>query len=91
VRDTLARRFPELGFEKQKKVTGTSYARSVLGDHALDAWRMLGGVPALAELGVVDQPKLEEGLKDVFTRSDLRNSYRVWDVLSLEAWTRARL
>jgi len=91
VRDTLARRFPELGFEKQKKVSGTSYARSVLGDHALDAWKMLGGVPALAELGVVDQPKLEEGLKDVFTRTDLRNSYRVWDVLSLETWTRARL
>jgi asparagine synthase (glutamine-hydrolysing) len=91
VRDTLARRFPALGFEKQKKVSGTSYARSVIGNSALESWKQLGGVPALAELGVVDQAKLERELKDVFDQTDLRSSYRVWDALSLEAWVRPRL
>lgn len=95
VRGMLARRFPELGFERQRKVTGTHVVREILAREGRVAWRRMGGATALAELGVVDEgavSTLIEGVLDE-TKSPEKNaySYRAWDILSLEAWVRPRL
>ena len=54
VRQTLARRFPALGLERQRKVLATSFFRSLLlreGPALADA---AGDFPALSALGLVD-------------------------------------
>jgi asparagine synthase (glutamine-hydrolysing) len=95
VRSMLARRFPELGFERQRKITGTPVARAMFVRGGRAAWRRLGGARALAELGVVDgaaTSALVEGLlAERRSPEEIAHSYRIWDILALEAWVRFRL
>jgi hypothetical protein len=95
VRNTLARRFPELGFERQRKVTGTAVVRTMFVREGGMAWRRMGGATALAGLGVVDgaaASALVEGLlSDRRAPEENAYSYRIWDILALEAWVRCRL
>jgi hypothetical protein len=95
VRGMLARRFPELGFERQRKVTGTPVVRELVTREGKVAWRRMGGATALAELGIVDEgaaSTLIDGVLDQ-AKSPEKNvyAYRVWDILALEAWVRPRL
>jgi hypothetical protein len=90
VRQEVARRFPELGFERHKKVSAVSFSRTVVLEQGERAWRALGGTPALAELDVVDQLALERELQTILSGRH-EDAYRVWDVLNLEAWTRSRI
>jgi asparagine synthetase B (glutamine-hydrolysing) len=95
VRGTLARRFPELGFERHRKITGTPVVRSMFTLEGEAAWRRTGGATALAELGIVDEAgasRLLAGLLNEDTRkSPEKNAYahRIWDILALEAWARS--
>ncbi len=92
VRSTLARNFPELGFERQRKVTGTPVARRIFVEEGGAAWRRLRGATALADLGVVDAhavSDLIEGLLDNGKPEVNLHSYRIWDIVSLEAWVRS--
>jgi asparagine synthase (glutamine-hydrolysing) len=95
VRGMLARRFPELGFERQRKVAGTGAARTLFVSGGRVAWRRMGGTTALAALGVVDgraTAALIEGLlSDSKPPEENAYSYRIWDILALEAWVRSRL
>jgi asparagine synthase (glutamine-hydrolysing) len=90
VRQMLARRFPGLGFERQKKVTSIGFFRNTIMKEAPGAWRMMGGTPALADLGVVD-PKAVRSFQGVLAQRDPRDAQRVWAVLNLEAWVRPRM
>jgi asparagine synthetase B (glutamine-hydrolysing) len=95
VRGMLGRRFPELGFERQRKVTGTPVVRGIVAREGKVAWRRMGGATALAELGVVDEgavSTLVAGILDETTPPEKNEyAYRVWDILALEAWVRPRL
>jgi asparagine synthetase B (glutamine-hydrolysing) len=90
VRERLAQRFPELGFERQRKVAATSYSRSVMTEEAPRNWKRMGGIPALAELGIAD-PRSFGPLLDSAARGDRVAQFRMWDALNLEAWTRSHL
>ena len=90
VRAELARRFPDLGFERHKKISALSFAQNVAIEQGQRAWRELGGVPALAEQGVVDPKAFERELRTIVA-GDEREAYRIWDVLNLESWTRNRM
>jgi hypothetical protein len=91
----LPRRFPGLGFERHRKVTGAGVARSIFVLEGAAAWRRLGGAKALAELGVVDGPAVtslvERVLKEATPPERNQHAYRVWDIVALEAWTRDRV
>jgi len=95
VRAMLARRFPELGFERHRKIPGTHVARKVFVEEGEVAWRGMGGASALVELGVVDgravSTLIERLLSQTRTPEQNVHSYRIWDILALEAWARARL
>ena len=95
VRGMLARRFPELGFDRQRKVAGTPVARTMFVQEGRAAWRTMGGPTALASLGVVDgaaTSALVEGLLSERRHPEENAySYRIWDILALEAWVRSRL
>ncbi len=62
VRDAVARRFPGLGFERQRKVGATGFVRSVLRTEGVRAWESLGGATALVDSGVVEGSLLQEHL-----------------------------
>jgi hypothetical protein len=86
----LARRFPELGFERQKKVIGREFANDTFVSEVPKALREMGGARALADLGVVDQRQLDHAITRLATDPRERyGSHRLWHVLSLEAWVRA--
>ena len=55
------------------------------------AWQAMGGTPALAELGVVDPERLGSTIEGILAGNQLRQAYRIWDVLKLESWLRPRL
>jgi asparagine synthase (glutamine-hydrolysing) len=92
VRSTLARRFPELGFERQRKVSGTPVSRRIFVEQGGAAWRKLGGATALADLGVVDANAVFDQVNGLLSIRPVANnvhSYRIWDLVSLEAWARS--
>jgi asparagine synthetase B (glutamine-hydrolysing) len=91
VRQSLARRFPQLGFERQKKVIATNFFRSTLLAQGAEALRGLGGTPCLSELGIVEDKGLHATMEGIFSGEGSRRAYHIWDVLNLEAWLRTHL
>jgi asparagine synthetase B (glutamine-hydrolysing) len=90
VRQAVADRFPELGFERQKKVGATSFFNSILMSEGPELWRAAGGARTLAELGIVDPHALNASVDQLFQGADPKRLYQVWEVLRLERWVRAR-
>jgi asparagine synthase (glutamine-hydrolysing) len=91
VRQSVARRFPQLGFERQKKVIATNFFNSMMLQDGKKAWQAMGGTPALAQLGIVDRERLGSTIEGILGGNQLRQAYRIWDVLNLESWLRPRL
>jgi asparagine synthase (glutamine-hydrolysing) len=98
VRNSLAQKFPQLGFDRSRKVTASGFYRSVMLREGVDAWKKMGGAQALSELGVVDGPGLDRHMKDLFRQGDAGLSgtdpgmaWQIWYVLTTEAWLRAQL
>ena len=91
VRGMLARRFPDAGFERQKKVIGNEFAFDTFVTEVPKVLAEMGGARALAELGIVDQAELDRAVARMQSDpSERRGSYRLWHVVGLEAWMRAR-
>ncbi len=91
VRDAIARRFPHLGFERQRKVHATNFYWSTLQREGSAAWARLGRASALGDLGIVDAVRLGETLAELIAGRRPRESYQIWTALHLEAWTRSRV
>jgi hypothetical protein len=98
VRQSLAQKFPQLGFDRSRKVTASGFYRSVLMREGVEAWERMGGAQALTELGVVDGPALDRHMQDLFRRGDAGASgadpgmsWQIWYVLTTEAWLRPRV
>lgn len=92
VRDSLARRFPALGFERQRKVMALEFYRSMIEQDAARIWRELGGAKALKKIGVIDEAGLDRVLTPILRRPpNMRAAHEVLTVLNLESWTRSQL
>jgi asparagine synthase (glutamine-hydrolysing) len=91
VRDTIARRFPALGFERQRKVHATNFYWTTLQREGSVVWAKMRAAAALAELGVVDGAKVGATIAELVAGRRPPESYRIWNVLNLETWTRSRL
>jgi hypothetical protein len=89
VRDAVARRFPTLGFERQRKLTAVAFARSLLLDEQRLVWEILGPTTALEERGIVDGSSMRKHLRNVFEGSESAGHGAVWDLVTLESWLRA--
>jgi asparagine synthetase B (glutamine-hydrolysing) len=89
VRDTVARRFPAFGFEKQRKVSATSFALSELQRAGGLARSRLGGPTALADAGVVDPRPMQAYLETLLSTPRPPGFSVIWDLLSLETWLQA--
>jgi asparagine synthase (glutamine-hydrolysing) len=91
VRETVARRFPKLGFERKKKMRATEFYWKIMRTEGRRAWEAMGQASALADIGVVDGTLLSSTLAQLFDGRRPRESYRIWNTLHLEAWTRPRV
>lgn len=92
VRHMLARRFPELGFDRLKKVVATRLFRSELIRDGTVAWGAMGGTRALGELGIVDVAGLKTTIDGVVADERQRfDAWLIWQALNSEAWVRPRV
>jgi hypothetical protein len=91
VRHALAQRFPDLGFEQQRKMVPATLYEDVVLNEGRAAWQRMGGVSSLGALDLVDVSGLSANVAAIFSGRQPRQFPRVWDVLSLEAWLRPRL
>jgi asparagine synthase (glutamine-hydrolysing) len=91
VRQTLHRRFPNLGFERQKKVRAFGFYRAAQLDEGPRLWKSVGGAQALADLGIVDAQALNSHISNLFSDAQPQFTYRIKEILMLEAWLRPRL
>jgi len=89
VRASLGRRFPHLGFERQRKVEGTRFYSSLIYREAGKIWEQLGGVSTLASLGVVDERTVGPSFDHLLARRRHGDAHRAWSILNLESWARA--
>jgi len=87
VRATIARRFPNLGFDRQRKVAATSFYRTILQKEGPAVAQKLGDPEALTALGVVDADRARRFLKEAFARGG-KDLHRVWHLINLETWAR---
>jgi asparagine synthase (glutamine-hydrolysing) len=85
VRASLARRFPNLGFERQKKIVVTDFYSSVMLREGPVIWRSLGGPRTLTDLGIID------GLATERVIFDRNSAFPVCALLNSETWSRARV
>lgn len=89
VRDTVARRFPALDLERQKKVAGTSFYRSVLQAEIPELWQRSGGARSLEAMGIVDGRKTNAMVEASLSQSSREGLGRVWELLNLDAWVQS--
>ena len=89
VRQSMARRFPLLGFGRQRKVTATDFYRTMMQREGPAILRKVGRPTALIDLGVVDGKRIAEVLAANLTSERLADLHRAWQVLNLEVWVRA--
>ena len=87
----VARRFPELGFERQRKSFMGSALLSVLVNQTRAAREAVGALRILGDLGVVHERQLGLLLDEALAgkASPWRLQW-AWDVLNLETWARVR-
>jgi hypothetical protein len=51
----------------------------------------MGGVPTLARLGVIEPDVLTRSVEAILSNEHVREEFRIWALLRLEAWARARV
>ena len=90
LRQRAVPRLPQLGFDRQMKLPATSFMRRIVREQTDGAWNELGGVPRLAELGIVDPTKLRKTLDEVVAGTMARASNLSVFAFSLESWAQAR-
>jgi hypothetical protein len=90
VRRPLVRRFPGLGFERQRKSWLGGAFLSVIAAQAGAARQAMGGIRTLGELGVVDPKQASVFMDERLTgQGGQWELGRVWLLLNLETWARA--
>lgn len=82
VRHSVARRFPDLGMERRRKVPAGTFYRSLLASQGPDVTAR--SYRALSSLGVVDEAAAKRGLQRIF--AEKQELYRAWELVNLETW-----
>ena len=86
VRSTIARRFPGLGLDEQRKVVAKSFFHSLLLREWAKVASLAGDFPALSALGVVDGRAAGAAVRGANQASQMS---RLFMLIGAEMWTRA--
>lgn len=88
VRWALDRRFPDLAFGSQKKVTAIPYVGRLLSEEGPHVWERYGPPSALSKLGVVDLEILEPLASRCFAAGSFRDRFMLFRLFCLEMFVR---
>jgi asparagine synthetase B (glutamine-hydrolysing) len=88
VRQTMAKRFPGLGLERQRKVWATSFFQSLLLREGPALADLAGDFPALSGLGIVNGAALAAFTREALMQPGPRLQ-QIWQPINLEIWLRA--
>jgi asparagine synthetase B (glutamine-hydrolysing) len=89
IRGTVARRFPSLGFEWQRKVSAKSFFESLLLQEGPRLAEAAGDFPSLSALGVIDGRAARAFVREELNHPSSRIQ-RIWEPIKLEMWIRSR-
>jgi hypothetical protein len=90
VRRTLARRFPELGFERQRKVAAMDFFAGILRTEGPALGEAVADFQGLAALGIVIPTAARDFMRRAWTRSP-REAGHAWNLVNMETWVRRHL
>jgi asparagine synthase (glutamine-hydrolysing) len=91
VRDTISRRFPGLGFDRQKKIEITEFFSDLIRRDGERVWKRMGGAQALAALDLVNPARVDSFVRTAINSGKHRQTFQVWMLMSMESWLRPRL
>ncbi len=86
VRKTIARRFPDLGFEKQKKVMASNFYFSNLIAGGNAAFNRYGGLQYLEKLGIISLFDDRRIFFAILSNPDYRIAFQAWELINFESW-----
>lgn len=82
------RALPELPAIRQRKIASSRAYQARVRREGREAWRMMKGVPALAQLGIVDPDGVERTVQRLLADGDSAGVWLIPHLLSIEAWAR---
>ncbi len=91
VRETISRRFPGLGFDRQKKVEITEFFSDLIRRDGERVWKRMGGAQALGALDLVNPAGVDSFVRTAINSGEHRQTFQAWMVLNMESWLRPRL
>ena len=90
VRRTLARRFPALGFERQRKVAAMDFFAGILRQEGPSLGEAVADFQGLAALGIVVPAAARDFMRRAWTGSP-REVGHAWNLVNMETWVRRHL
>lgn len=90
VRQMLARRFPTLGFERQRKVGALDFFSGIVRREVPPLVTQFGDFRGLASLGVVDAAQTRAYVDNAWQDSAWHTG-AAWNMINMEAWVRRQL
>ena len=89
VREVVARRFPTLGFERQRKVSALDFFVSTLAQEGPRLAETVSDYRGLAGLGVIEAAGARGYVARAFSGSPTPLVIsKAWNLINLETWTR---
>lgn len=92
LRTLLHEHFPHLGYDRQEKPYANDFFGNALLTGLKQSWSELGGVQALADLGIVDGSVVEQQVSELTTKSSGLSDETLtwlWSTLCSEVWVRS--
>lgn len=90
VRSMLVRRFPQLQFERHRKVLASKFFDSIMQKEGPVVWDSLGGLSALSQLDLVNPRSSSLSVGGILNTAP-EYSIILFELLSTESWLRVRL
>lgn len=90
VRETVARRFPSLGFERQRKVTAVQFFSSLVTAEGPPLGEQHSDFAGLAALGVLEPAGARAFMRAAWQGTPQAIG-RAWNLVNLESWVRQQL
>lgn len=91
LRGILHQRFPQLGYDQQRKPYGTNFFATRVLEGAKRVWPTVKRSSALAELGIIDAAGTDTFMAETFEKGRLQQAKRLWMLLNSEAWVQSHL
>ncbi|HVT44383.1 MAG TPA: asparagine synthase-related protein [Thermoanaerobaculia bacterium] len=90
-RESIRRRFPQLGIDRQKKVSSSDFFLEIMSEHGLAQLQRIRGPEILADLGVISPQQFLRSMRKAVEEGDRRGLGSLHGVLMVESWLRGVL